>query len=66
MTRYEYKTITLDQKGLGLFKSKTVPELDDVLNREGSDGWRFRDVVLPSGAFGESDTVIVILERANG
>ena len=63
MPKYEYKTITLEQKGLGLFKSREVPELETALNREGRDGWRFREVILPSGAFGESDKVIVVLER---
>ena len=63
MTKYEYRTITLEQKGLGLFKSREVPDLENALNREGKDGWRFREVLLPSGAFGESDRVIVVFER---
>ena len=63
MAKYEYKTITLKQKGLGLFRSRKVPDLENALNREGQDGWRFREVVLPSGAFGESDRVIVVFER---
>jgi len=63
MPKYEYKTITLEQKGLGLFKSREVPELEASLNREGRDGWRFRELMLPSGAFGESDKVIIVFER---
>ncbi len=63
MAKYEYKTITLEQKGLGLFKSREVPHLEAALNREGRDGWRFHKVILPSGAFGESDKVIVVFER---
>jgi hypothetical protein len=63
MTKYEYKPITLEQKGLGLFGSRKVPDLEAVLNREGRDGWRFHKVILPSGAFGESDRVIVVFER---
>ena len=63
MTRYEYKTITLKQEGLGLFRSRTVPELDATLNREGRDGWRLREIILPSGALGESDRAIVVFER---
>lgn len=63
MQRYEYKTITLKQKGLGFFTSRKVPNLEETLNQEGKDGWRFRDIILPSGAFGESDRVIVVLER---
>lgn len=38
MPKYEYKTITLAQKGLGLFTSREVPELETALNREGRDG----------------------------
>ena len=60
---YEYKTITLEQKGMGLLTSRKVPDLENVLNREGRDGWRLREVILPSGALGESDRVIVIFER---
>lgn len=62
MTKYEYKTITMKQKGFG-FTSREVPELEASLNREGRDGWRLKDIVLPSAAFGESDKVIVIFER---
>ena len=63
MSKYEYKTITLDQKGLGLVKSREVPDLENSLNREGRDGWRFREVIFPSCAFGESDKVIVVFGR---
>ena len=63
MVKYEYKTVKLKQKGLGLLKSREVPDLESALNAEGSDGWRFREVILPSGAFGESDRVILVFER---
>lgn len=63
MAKYEYKTITLEQKGLGLFRSREVPDLENALNREGREGWRFREVILPSAAFGESDRIIVVFER---
>lgn len=65
MTRYEYKTITLEQKGLGLFRSREVPDLEAALNREGLEGWRLHKVILPSAAFGESDRVIVVFEKAS-
>jgi len=61
---YEYKTITLKQKGLGLLTSKEVPELETVLNAQAEDGWRYGDVIMPTAAFGESDKVILVLERA--
>lgn len=66
MPKYEYKTKTLEQEGSGLFTSREVPELETVLNREGRDGWRFREVILPSAAYGESDQVIVVFEREMG
>jgi hypothetical protein len=63
VTKYEYKTITLEQKGLGLFKSRDVPDLENALNREGRDGWRLHDLLMPSAAFGESDRVVLMFER---
>ncbi len=63
MAKYEYKTITLEQKGLGLFRSREIPELENTLNREGQEGWRLGEVLLPSAAFGESDRIILVFER---
>ena len=64
MNKYEYKTVTLDQKRLGLIQSGPIPDLESILNREGKEGWRLCKIVLPSGVFGESTKVIVIFERA--
>ena len=66
MTKYEYKTVTLVQKRWGWWQSRTIPEipyLDSTLNREGRDGWRLCEIVLPSAAFGAPNKVIVIFER---
>jgi len=64
MKKYEYKTIPLKFKGLGLFKSREInPDLEDVLNREGLDGWRLSKVVVPSKELGESENIIIIFER---
>jgi hypothetical protein len=65
MKRYEYRTVALKQTGSAILGSKRIPdsELDDALNREGQDGWRFRAITYPSGAFGEASDVIVIFER---
>jgi len=60
---YEYKTITLAQKGLGLFTSRQIPELEATLNREARLGWRLCQIMMPSGAKGESDKVILVFER---
>lgn len=62
MTKYEYKTIRLIQKGWG-FKSRKIPDLESTLNREGKEGWRLCEVILPSAALGESTAVIVVFER---
>ena len=63
MTKYEYKTITLKQKGSGLLRSRRIPDLENTLNREGRDGWHLNQIVLPSGTFGESTKVILVFER---
>jgi len=61
--KYEYKSITLKQKGLGLISSRSIPELDKELNTNAKDGWRYKEHILPSAAFGESDQIILIFER---
>ena len=63
MQKYEYKTITLSQKGLGLVTSRSVPDLESTLNSEGRDGWRLQEVFQPSAAFGESDKLVLIFIR---
>jgi len=62
MTKYEYKTVRVSQKGWG-FKSRKIPELADTLNREGNEGWRLCEFIQPAAAFGESTAVILIFER---
>ena len=63
MDRFEYKAITIRQKGLGLLTARKVPELENTLNREARDGWRLRELLVPSGNLGQSDKVILVLER---
>lgn len=62
MVKYEYKTLTLKQKGLG-FVSRSIPDLEMTLNREGMEGWRLCEIVIPSAAFGDSTSAIVIFEK---
>ena len=63
MTKYEYKTIKLRQKGWG-FRAKEIPDLESTLNREGKEGWRLCEVIKPSSAMGESvDVIIIVFER---
>lgn len=62
MKKYEYKTVELPFK-IGLFKQGT-PDIEGLLNAEGETGWRLHQIVLPASAnFGQSEKVIVILER---
>lgn len=63
MTKYEYKTIRISQKGFG-FKSRKIPDLESILNREGKEGWRLCEVIQPAAVMGEATAVIVIFERA--
>ncbi|OIO54427.1 MAG: hypothetical protein AUJ55_11900 [Proteobacteria bacterium CG1_02_64_396] len=63
MTRYAYRTVTLEQKGSGLLHSRDIPGLEETLNREGKEGWHLNQVILPSAAFGESDRVVLVFDR---
>jgi hypothetical protein len=63
MPKYEYKTITLAQKGLAWFSSREVAELEGPLNREGCLGWRLCQLMMLSGARGEYEQVIAVFER---
>ena len=58
---YEYKTVELPFK-FRFFKSGT-PDVQSLLNAEGQNGWQLKQLVLPASGFGESDSMIVILER---
>lgn len=59
--KYEYKTVELPFK-LRFFKSGT-PDVQSLLNAEGQNGWQLKQVVIPASGFGESDSMVVILER---
>jgi len=63
MKKYEYKTIELKLKGLGLFGPKKAEGFDDVLNREGQNGWKYVDTLLETGAYGEASRVKLIFEK---
>ncbi len=62
MTKYEYKTVILKQQGLG-FSSRKIPALESTLNTYGKEGWRLREIVIPSAALADSNKVILIFER---
>ena len=62
MVKYEYKSIRISQRGWG-FRSRSIPDLESTLNREGKEGWRLCEVIQPAASMGESTAVIVIFER---
>ncbi|MDE0636385.1 MAG: DUF4177 domain-containing protein [Candidatus Poribacteria bacterium] len=62
MTKYEYKTVRVSQKGWG-FKSRKIPDLESILNREGGEGWKLCEVIQPAAAFGETTAIILVFER---
>lgn len=64
MNQYEYKTVELPFK-LRFFKSGT-PDVQALLNAEGQEGWQLKQIVIPTSGFGESDSMVVILERVLG
>ncbi|MBN4055174.1 DUF4177 domain-containing protein [bacterium AH-315-K03] len=61
MNTYEYKTIDIGFN-LGLFKKKTS-NFENSLNKEGRQGWQLKQVIMPSGTFGESEKMLTIFER---
>lgn len=61
MKKYEYKTVELPFK-FRFFKSGT-PDVQSLLNAEGDNGWQLKQIVMPASGFGESDSMVVILER---
>ena len=61
MKKYEYKTITIKFR-VGFFK-KSTPDMSGRLNREGAQGWKLNQMILPAATFGESEQMIAILER---
>ena len=61
MVKYEYKTINI-KFSRGFFK-KSTPDVAEVLNKESRNGWRFKQMMLPAGSFGESEQMVAILEK---
>lgn len=62
MNKIEYKTVLLPYK-TGIFQSDSV-DVAELLNKEGIDGWRLSQLVLPSTVWGRANTMVAILERA--
>jgi transcriptional regulator with XRE-family HTH domain len=62
MSKFEYKTVVLPFR-VGIFK-QGLPDIQKALDKEGQQGWQFKQMVLPSSQWGSSDSMIAILERA--
>jgi transcriptional regulator with XRE-family HTH domain len=61
MSKFEYKTVVLPFR-VGIFK-QGLPDIQKALNKEGLQGWQFKQMVLPSSSWGSSDSMVAILER---
>lgn len=66
MKKYEYKTIELKLKGAGLFGPKKADGFEDILTREGANGWRYVDTLPGTGVYGEVSMIKLIFEREVG
>ena len=63
MKNFEYKTIELKLKGLGLFSAKRAEGFEGLLNEQGKQGWRYVDTVPQTGAYGEASKITLVFER---
>jgi len=61
--RYEYKTVEIKLRGVGLFAPKKAEGFEEVLNSEGRNGWRYVDTVLQTAAYGEVGRLKLVFER---
>ncbi len=62
MKTYEYKSVVLNFRA-GIFK-QGLPDIQKALNKEGQQGWQFKQMLMPSSSWGTSDSMVAILERA--
>jgi hypothetical protein len=61
MSKIEYKTVLLPYK-TGLFQGDST-DLNELLNKEGAEGWLLSQIVLPSTVWGRANTMIAIMQR---
>ena len=61
MSKIEYKTVLLPYK-TGLFQGDSM-DLNELLNKEGAEGWLLSQIVLPSTVWGRANTMIAIMQR---
>jgi transcriptional regulator with XRE-family HTH domain len=67
MQTYEYKTLNIEWKQgfLASLKSTHLPDLAPILNREGQQGWRLVQIVVPDMLVGAKsvEKLLAIFER---
>ncbi|MFT5757247.1 MAG: DNA-binding XRE family transcriptional regulator [Alteromonadaceae bacterium] len=61
MKNYEYKSVAI-KFNHGWFK-KGISNVDEALNEGAIDGWRFKQMVMPTDATGGTEQMIAIYER---
>ena len=61
MHTYEYKTLVLPFR-IGVFQ-QGLPDIKAALDAEGVKGWQLKQMILPSSSWGNSDSMVAILER---
>ena len=59
--KYEYQTLEMPFS-FGIVKPQ-MPDITKALNDQGREGWQLKQVILPSSQLGNSDRVVLILER---
>jgi transcriptional regulator with XRE-family HTH domain len=62
MGRFEYKTVVLPFQ-TKFFRGKRLPNIEEALNKEGRDGWQFKQIIMPT-IVGDSMQIVAILERS--
>jgi hypothetical protein len=60
--KYEYQTLEMPFS-FGIVKS-TLPDIAGALNERGREGWQLKQALLTSAQSGNSDRVVLIVERA--
>jgi len=63
MEKYEYKVIKFPFVGWGIFKKDVPDNVQDILNAEGSNGWRLMNSFVTATGFGESSKLVCIFMR---
>ena len=61
MSAIEYKVVKVPMRGF--FTKDVSPDLANVLDSEGKDGWRLVNSVVPASGFGESEKLVLIFMR---